>query len=130
MPQTISSHIYVKRLKLANKVRQLMEERRLYENPAFCIQHLARELGTNRSYASALFKSELGHSFIDFVNTYRLRDAELLLRTTTLPITVIFKQVGFGTPLSFRRAFEKKNGMTPTAYRELYAQRIGLHDIK
>ena len=114
-------HIYAKRLGLKDKVRRIIEDGECYLDPNFSIHHLARELGTNRSYTSSLFKKEFGKTFSNFINSYRIKRAEQLLRKNTMPLGEIWRNVGFGSSLTYRRAFALKHNMTPGQYRELYA---------
>jgi AraC-like DNA-binding protein len=44
------------------------------------------------------------------------------LETTCLPISQVAKELGFGDPSSFSRAFQRWTGMSPRAYRRTLRQ--------
>jgi len=64
-----------------------------------------------------LFKQETGTSPAQYLKDFRLRKAELMLRTTFLSVKQILKRVGLGSNSHFVRDFRKIHGMTPTTYR-------------
>jgi AraC family transcriptional regulator of arabinose operon len=67
-----------------------------------------------------LFKQETGTSPAQYVKDFRLRKAEVMLRTSFLSVKQILKQVGLGSNAHFVRDFRKMYGMTPTAYRRAF----------
>ena len=111
----------LKKINLIERLHALMEERRLYLNPKFSILDLTNLLGTNRTYVSVYLNDVLGKSFFDFVNEYRLIAAEKMVIETDENFSDIAAKSGFNSICTFRRAFLKKNGMTPGKYRELYS---------
>ena len=64
-----------------------------------------------------LFKQETGTSPAQYLKDFRLRKAEVMLRTTFLSVKQVLKQVGLGSNAHFVRDFRKLHGMAPTAYR-------------
>lgn len=84
---------------------------------ALTLEQMARDLGYNYTYLSAYFNQTLHVGFQDFVNQYRVSHAAALLQGSSLPITQIAGQCGFGTIRSFNRVFLKEKGMTPSAFR-------------
>lgn len=118
--QILRSNIYAKRLGLIEKVHRILEDERCYLDPNFNISQLAQKLGTNRSYTSSLFKNELGTSFNHFINNFRVVKAETLLRNLAIPMKDVWRNAGFGSSASFRRAFQLKNNLSPSEYRLLY----------
>ncbi len=53
----------------------------------------------------------------DFVRNTRLKEAALMLKTTTMSIEEIAYAVGFSSPGYFTRSFKKLFGMLPTQFR-------------
>ena len=102
------------------RLQNLMEERKLYLNPKFSIIELTNLLGSNRTYVSVFLNEVLGKSFFDYVNEFRLVVAEKLVIETDENFSEIAAKSGFNSICTFRRAFIKKNGITPGKYRELY----------
>ena len=100
------------------EVEALFVEKKLHRNHDLSVSQLAREIGTNRSYLSAWLNNTLGTNFCDFVNGYRIADAEAMLACGDCSMTQdeIATTVGFNSLSTFRRAFIKKHGITPRQY--------------
>lgn len=82
------------------------------------LEQMARDLGYNYTYLSAYFNHSLHIGFQGFINQYRISHAAALLQGSSLPITQVAEQCGFGTIRSFNRVFLKEKGMTPSAFRK------------
>lgn len=71
------------------------------------------------NYISFLFKKEIGKSFIQYLQDYRIEKAkELLLKHQSLSVQVIGNQVGYENPQHFMKIFKKVAGCTPGSFRE------------
>jgi AraC-like DNA-binding protein len=79
---------------------------------------LASELGVSYTTFRRSFKQQTGVAPAQFQNTVRLNRARDLLASTELTVSEIANQTGFDTVFYFSRAFKKKTGVTPKAYRE------------
>lgn len=84
---------------------------------ALTLRGMARDLGYNYTYLSACFNQSLHMGFQEFVNQYRVGHAAALLQGTSLPVTQVAEQCGFGTLRSFNRVFLREKGVTPTEFR-------------
>ena len=84
----------------------------------FTIQQLADHLGLNRSYLHRIFKAVTGVSIQSYLLDYRIRQACILLKTTSLSVRVIAHSVSYIDPLYFSRIFHQKMGVSPSKYRE------------
>ena len=78
---------------------------------------LSRELGVSKFLISRIFSDQLHTSFRDYVNGRRVALAQMLLLSTTNPVTEIAFESGFNSLRSFYRAFKKEYGNTPNEYR-------------
>lgn len=106
--------------KLKKKLVLLFENDKIYRNCDLRITTVSEALQTNRTYISRLINKEFGMNFNEFVNQYRVREAEqLLLSEANNPYTLdyIAEQVGFGSGNSFSRSFKEYKGMTPGQFR-------------
>ena len=81
---------------------------------------LAKLVSLSPSRFRHLFKQETGTSPAQYVREFRLRKAELMLRTTFLSVKQILKRVGISSNTHFVYDFRKVYGVTPTAYRRAF----------
>lgn len=91
---------------------------------------VAKQIFMSASYFSHIFKKEIGKSFTEYLNDYRMEKACLLLKNTTKNIHAIAKTVGFTNYPYFCSQFKKKYGQTCIQYRETYFKAIKNESIK
>lgn len=82
------------------------------------IADAATEVGLSQSHFMKYFKNTMGTSFIDYLNEYRLTMASRLLLSSDSSILAISEEVGYDNLSYFNRAFKRRYGMTPSAYRK------------
>ncbi len=81
------------------------------------LSELAKKFYVSQSYLSRLFNQNLGVSFNDFINLFRVEEACVLLETTCFSISEIAYQVGFSNVRTLNRAFLKHRGFSPSQLR-------------
>jgi len=81
------------------------------------VPDLARAAGLSISYFSHLFRDSVGVSPAKFLRDFRMRQAEHLIRTTTLPLQAIFPLIGVTDRSHFVRKFTQCYGLAPSRYR-------------
>jgi AraC-like DNA-binding protein len=74
-------------------------------------------------YLSRIFKSATGFSFVEYITTIRIREAQKLLRETDRKISHISETVGFEDFAHFGRIFKKITQSTPMQYRKQFRRR-------
>lgn len=103
---------------LSVKMRELMEEQRLYTNPQLTAESVIERLGTNHTYFSHMMSSVWGMSFSEYLNKLRLAHVEKLLKDDNLTISSIASQSGFADAGYMSRKFKAKYGKTPSEWRK------------
>jgi AraC-like DNA-binding protein len=107
---------------LLARLRQLMEEEKVYRREGFGVSALVAALDVPEYRVRRLINQRLGHrNFSSFVNGYRLAEAMAALADPAqadVPILTIALDTGFQSIGPFNRAFKAHTGMTPTAYRK------------
>lgn len=84
------------------------------------VDALARRAGmSGRSFARH-FKEQIGTTPARWVTTARVRQAQVLLETTDLPVERIGDAVGFGSGAAFRARFQELTGVSPLAHRRTF----------
>lgn len=82
------------------------------------LSELAKRLNFNKNYLSNLIKSESGQTFTQLVTQRKLMKAQLLLRTTQLPIQEISLSVGFSNKSYFYDKYKSTFGYGPKTERK------------
>lgn len=89
---------------LLSALRRVMEEERLYLDAGLSLNTLARRLDTNARRLSEAINDGAQTNFTDFVNTYRVAEAQRRLadpRAIHLTIEAIGAECGFGSKTDF-----------------------------
>ncbi|NMA83946.1 MAG: AraC family transcriptional regulator [Epulopiscium sp.] len=71
-------------------------------------------------YLSRAFKEATGFTFIEYVNSVRIKEAKKLLEQSNLKVKKIAGEVGFGSITHFGRVFKEVTGHTPLYYRKAF----------
>ena len=88
-----------------------------FDEPSISLKELAFQFNVSTSTVSAAFKPAVGLNFYDYVSRLRMEKAKELLRKSSLSIREICRQVGYENEYSFRRAYLRYEGITPSEYR-------------
>lgn len=105
---------------LREKLLEVMDTQKPYLDADMSLHLLAGKLGVHPRMLSRLINSELGCSFFDFVNKYRIAEVKARLAdraSVNKTIMIIAYECGFNTKSSFNAIFRKLEGMTPTDFR-------------
>lgn len=105
---------------IRESLTKAMEDRREYLNPDLTLDNLAESLGYPSRKVSQVMNDSFNQNFFDFINTYRIREAERLLRDSPDPKLTVLEVMyacGFNSKSSFNTIFKNKTGLTPSAYR-------------
>jgi YesN/AraC family two-component response regulator len=81
------------------------------------LEDLATVLNISRTYLSYLFKKEVGVTFPQYLNKFRIRKAMDLLKYTDLQIKEISKNIGYRDPSYFNKLFRETTKKAPQEYR-------------
>ena len=69
------------------------------------------------SYASKLFRQEIGQSFRDRLLSLRIERTKAYLESTDLPLYLVAYRCGFRTQARMSEVFRRKEGLSPRMYR-------------
>lgn len=111
------------RKRIAAKLHELFEREKVHRNSQLKLQDLSQCSGESPHYLSQVINENLGCTFYQLVNRYRIEEAAQLLKTapekTVLDIAL---EVGFNAKSTFNAAFKTQLGVTPSDYRKSNAQ--------
>ncbi len=84
------------------------------------IDSLLEHTHISRSECFRSFKQYTGKTPLEYINDYRLLQAEHLLRTTTLSLIDICLSCGFAGQSYFGKLFKQRYGVSPSRYRKAH----------
>lgn len=82
------------------------------------LSHIAEYTGLSVSHFCALFKQNVGDSFVNYMNRYRIDRAKQLLLEPDLKIYEVADLVGFSSLPYFNRVFKNVTRMSPNEFRK------------
>lgn len=106
---------------LFDKILNIIIIEKRYRDKDFSAKELAKMLGTNTRYISAVINSRFNTNFSCLINEYRVKEALHRLtdkRYADLTIEEIGSMVGFANRQSFYASFYRIMGETPNSYRK------------
>jgi AraC-like DNA-binding protein len=91
----------------------------LHQAPAtpWTVTLLARRVGVSRSVLGARFVAALGAPPMHYLAQWRLQLAAHLLRSTAATLSEIAGRIGYESEAAFSRAFKRRLGLPPAAWR-------------
>ena len=107
-------------VELKERLMYLMDTEKPYLNSELRLNDISEMLDVSRNHASQVINEHFGLGFFDFINKYRVNEAERLLESSHMDYTIreIAYESGFNNRVSFYKAFKKITGVTPTEYKE------------
>lgn len=81
------------------------------------VSFYADKLYISDKYLMRVLKKSTGQTFHFWVIEFIMREAKLLLRSTTISITEISEKLNYPNPSIFSRVFHQYVGMTPKEFR-------------
>lgn len=105
---------------LKQALLKTMDTDRPHTNSDLTLAELAERLDTTPHKLSEVLNAQLGQTFYDFVNAYRVQDVQRRIadeKYRNLTILSLALDAGFASKATFNQAFKRHTGHTPSAYR-------------
>ncbi|WNO08844.1 AraC family transcriptional regulator [Teredinibacter sp. KSP-S5-2] len=118
--QPAEHHDVDERLKL--RLLSVMDEKQLYLDGNLTLSDLAQQLGSSAHEVSHVINQAFDKNFCDFINGYRVKEAEQRLRRSSDKIISIAYDSGFNSKSSFNHVFKQMTQHTPSEYRKKFAE--------
>ncbi|MGI5945943.1 MAG: response regulator transcription factor [Lachnospiraceae bacterium] len=74
---------------------------------------LAEYVHLNPDYLARIFKKEIGITMKEYITNRKMREAQSLLKTTSLPVSFVAAKVGYSNFSYFSQTYKKVMGITP-----------------
>ncbi len=102
------------------RIIELFEKDKLYLKPNLKVSDISKLLNVNNQYVYNAICVDMGTSFAQLVNGYRIRYAqELLVNNPDMSISNIASNSGYTTDVSFYNNFKTYTGTTPTKWKNV-----------
>ena len=99
----------------------LLKNEKPFLNPQVSVTDLSKKLSISTKHLSQVINQSFNKSFFDFINTYRVKEVQHILKTSNddkLTVLEAMYEAGFNSKSSFNTAFKKETGQTPTEFRK------------
>ncbi len=108
--------------KIQQKIIAYFENEKAYLNPDLNMDVLSSALKTPKYQITEVLNTEIGKSFFQFVNSYRVEAVKVMLTDPNnyFSIEAIGYECGFTSKSSFYTVFKSVTGETPVEYRKNY----------
>ncbi|MBY0434612.1 MAG: helix-turn-helix transcriptional regulator [Cyclobacteriaceae bacterium] len=109
------------------KLKNCMEQDKLFLDPELNLNKLAMQSGISSKVISSTLNQYHNSTFNDFVNGYRIAEAQSRLVDPAyqhLTISAIALECGFNSNATFQRVFKSKLNMTPKEYIAIQSKKV------
>ena len=117
-----------KKVEILCAIRAHLENEQPYLKQKYTLRNLSEDLNITYTYLSYIINREIGMSFNDLINKYRIDYLKALLDKQSLGMFTLeglAYQVGFSSRSTFYRAFYKITGCLPSEFlRHLQEQKV------
>ena len=104
---------------LLDNLFNLMSHQELYKKSDLKLNDIAKELHIVPHKLSQLLNDNLGKSFAQFINEYKVEEAKKMLKeNNSFTLEAIGYEAGFSSKSSFYATFKKITGKTPSEYKK------------
>ncbi len=100
--------------RLLQAIVRCLEENMI--SPQLSVEFLSRQVGMSRSSLYSKVLELTGETPVEYIRSFKLDKASILLEKSDFSISEIAYQTGFSTPNYFARAFKAKFNMLPSEY--------------
>ena len=99
-----------------------------YANPLLNLSQMAQDFGMTENFLYYFFRTRMQKSFAQYLEDKRLEKAQTLIaEDTKASLTVLAERCGYANTQTFRRAFKKRYGLTPSEFkRQVFTEKSGL----
>lgn len=102
-----------------NRIQTYMQQHKPHLESTINLEQLALRVSLPERTLSRIVNQHFNKNFFEFINTYRIEEAKVLLKKhTEKPIIEILAEAGFSSKSTFNSIFKQQVGMTPSQFRK------------
>jgi|DewCreStandDraft_1066081.scaffolds.fasta_scaffold00231_10 AraC-like DNA-binding protein len=101
------------------KISEMADYINQHYSQSLTLSEVSTAFHMSTSYTSRMFKQVTGFSYIEYVNSVRVKEAQRRLRETKHKVIRISEEVGFESVAHFGRVFKQISGLSPMEYRRM-----------
>ncbi|WP_125767643.1 response regulator transcription factor [Lapidilactobacillus wuchangensis] len=91
-----------------------------YTDPDISLNSVAAVVSLSPAHFSTIFSQSLNQTFIEYLTEQRIKYAKMLLTNSNKRLAEIALDIGYNDPNYFSFLFKKKQGISPTEYRQKF----------
>jgi len=99
------------------RLQRVDEYVRQHLNGRITLRDAARIAALEPKYFSKYFRDNVGVTFTSWLHDKRIEEAKRILSTESISIQRLAYVVGYSNPRTFRSAFKKRTGLTPSEFK-------------
>jgi putative ABC transport system permease protein len=114
-------------------LKNVVKEKRFYEDPELTLNSLAEKLGLTIHELSRIINTVVKKNFNDFINEYRVRHVVAKMRDSAydhITLLGIAYESGFNSKSTFNRIFKQMTGKTPVEYKNELAKEFPSYNLR
>lgn len=96
------------------EIRDFIDQNYMHD---ISMQDAAQCMHYSDTYFCKLFKQGFGCNFTTYLTSYRMKEAERLLKTTELSVREVGLRTGYADANYFAKVFKRQTGVIPSEYR-------------
>ncbi len=118
---------------ILERLLNYMTAEKPYLTSTLTLKELSERTEINPRLLSRIINEKKNQNFFDFINSYRIDDAKMILSNPArrkMTILEVLYGVGFNSKSVFNTTFKKYTGVTPTEYRKRYLPYHSDHSVQ
>ena len=108
-------------MRLKVSLLTLMDAEQPWKDSELTLAHLAARVNSTPHKLSEVLNSQIGQTFYDFVNGYRVREVQRRIKAgeaRALKMLALALDAGFASKSTFNQVFKKHTSQTPSNFRQ------------
>jgi AraC-like DNA-binding protein len=106
-------------VRLRDRLLRVMDAKRPWADSELTLADLAEQLESTPHKLSEVLNSQIGQTFYDFVNAYRVREVQRRIQAgeaRRVKMLALAMDAGFASKSTFNHVFKKHTNLTPSAF--------------